>query len=362
MAPTTKTSQPLQWPRTSAVAGPARLFADGRFFTPDAKARFVEVRVATEPLPAPGFPLTLNTGRVRDHWHTMTRTGKSTRLSQHCAEPFVEIHPHDAARHRVGDADLVRVSTGLGAILVRALVTPRQQPGSVFVPMHWNDQYASRARVDVLVGAVVDPISGQPASKNVPVRIERFVAATYGFAVLRRKPQNIPAAYWAIAKCSGGWRLEMAFADAPDDWTPLVGELVGADVQLAAYCDAETGRYRFACYEEDQLAGTIFLAPEPVAVSRDWAIAAARARQTWRQANARRLSPAGPEKAPSIAGRLSAPASASVPTKSPEPSSAVAGRCRPSAKRSQAGTNCGSCRAEIRNIIELQHARAPTSC
>ncbi len=101
---------------------------------------------------APGFPLTLNTGRVRDHWHTMTRTGKSQRLSQHCAEPFVEIHPQDAARFRIGDADLVRVSTGLGAILVRALLTPRQQVGSIFVPMHWNDQFASRARVDVLAG------------------------------------------------------------------------------------------------------------------------------------------------------------------------------------------------------------------
>ena len=208
--------EPVQWPRTSAIADPGA-HVRRRPLLHARCARRASSKCTRPPSrsAAPGFPLTLNTGRVRDHWHTMTRTGKSARLSQHCAEPFVEIHPLDAARHHIGDADLVRVSTGLGAILVRALVTPRQQPGSIFVPMHWNDQFASRARVDVLVGAVVDPISGQPASKNVPVRIERFVAATYGFAVLRRKPANIPAAYWAIAKCSGGWRLEMAFADAP---------------------------------------------------------------------------------------------------------------------------------------------------
>ncbi len=352
--------EPVQWPRTSTTVGAARMFADGRFFTPDAKAHFVEVRAATEPLAAPGFPLTLNTGRVRDHWHTMTRTGKSTRLSQHCAEPFVEIHPLDAARHHVGDADLVRVSTGLGAILVRALVTPRQQPGCVFVPMHWNDQYASRARVDVLVGAVVDPVSGQPALKNVPVRIERFVAATYGFAVLRRKPQNIPAAYWAIAKCIGGWRLEMAFAAAPDDWASLVGELVGTDVQLAAYCDAETGRYRFACYEEDQLAGTVFLAPEPVAVSRDWAIAQLSA-----------PNPARGKRTSAIAGRpgrgavdRGATVCACFGVGANEIASAVQRGCKTVSAIGevlQAGTNCGSCRAEIRSVIELQGTRAPTS-
>ena len=192
------------------------------------------------------------------------------------------------------------------------------------------------------------------------MRIERFVAATYGFAVLRRKPPNIPAAYWAIAKCSGGWRLEMGFADAPDDWTPLVGELVGADVQLAAYCDAETGRYRFACYEEDQVAGTIFLAPEPVAVSRDWAIA---------QLGLPNLAPG--KRTSAIAGRpgkgavdRGATVCACFGVGANEIARAVERGCRTVSaigEALQAGTNCGSCRAEIRNVIDLQRTRAPTS-
>jgi len=137
---------PFQWPSGAGRAPAQRVFSDGCFSMPDGRARFVAVEAPSRACGTAGFALTLNTGRLRDQWHTMTRTGKSARLSQHYAEPFVEIHPEDAARAHINDADLVRVSTGLGAILVRALVTPRQQIGSVFVPMHWSDENAARAR------------------------------------------------------------------------------------------------------------------------------------------------------------------------------------------------------------------------
>ena len=340
--------------RVRKIGGSAtRLFADGRFFTADGKARFVEVRASHSAPASSGFPLTLNTGRVRDHWHTMTRTGKSQRLSQHCAEPYVEIHPDDAARHHIGDADLVRVSTGLGAILVRALVSPHQQRGSIFVPMHWSDQFAARARVDVLAAAITDPISGQPASKSIPARMERFTAAAFGFAVLRRKPAHIPAEYWAIAKCSGGWRLEMAFAAVADDWARLVTDLVGGDTELIAYHDAKSGQHRFACYEDDGLAGAVYLGSEPVAVSRDWAIA---------QLGAPML--ARGKRTAIIAGRPGKGAIDRGPTVcacfgvgAKEIASAAARGCATVAaigEALQAGTNCGSCRAEIHNIIETQ--------
>ncbi|TIU02904.1 MAG: nitrate reductase, partial [Mesorhizobium sp.] len=142
---------------------------------------------------SPDYPLILNTGRIRDHWHTMTRTGKSQRLSQHMAEPFAEIHPLDAQHFAIGDANIVRVSTGHGEVLVRALVTARQRPGSVFVPMHWTDQFSARARVDALVAPITDAISGQPASKNIAARVERFAAAAFGFAVLAERPGLIDA-------------------------------------------------------------------------------------------------------------------------------------------------------------------------
>jgi assimilatory nitrate reductase catalytic subunit len=349
----------FQWPRRVGAAPVCRMFGDGRFFTPDGKARFVAVTVSPSARTSTAFPLTLNTGRVRDHWHTMTRTGKSQRLSQHCAEPYAEIHPQDAARHHIGDADLVRVSTGLDAVLVRALISPRQQPGSVFVPMHWNDRFASRARIDTLAPGLTDPISGQPASKNIPVRIERFVAATYGFAVLRRKPAGIDAEYWAIAKCHGGWRVELGFASEGRDWPAFVASLIGAEpsIETIAYHDAEARHHRFAAYDGDALVGALYLASEPVAVSREWAIAQLSERHTKQRA---RLAV--------IAGR---------PGKDAVDRGAIvcscfgvgAGEIAAAATRGcttlaaigetlQAGTNCGSCRAEIRTIIDRARAAA----
>ncbi len=341
---------PFQWPHPRNDADAARMFKDGRFYTPDGKARIIPVHLGVEEHATPGFPLTLNTGRIRDHWHTMTRTGRSQRLSQHYAEPFVEIHPDDAGRFRIKDADLVRVSTGLSAILVRALVTPRQQPCSIFVPMHWNDQFASSARVDCLVPGITDPISGQPASKNIPARIERFVAATYGFAVLRRKPERIPAEYWAIARCSGGWRVEMAFADDPVDWSAYARGILGRASEPVEYQDTQTGRRRFAAYDNGHLTGVLFLAPEPVAVSREWAISQLAGTDAI-------LS----KRSAVLAGRpgvgavdRGATVCACFGIGANEIAAAVRNGCCTIAavgEATQAGTNCGSCRPEIKRII-----------
>ena len=351
------TLEPFHWPRRTRDGGPKRMFADGRFYTSDRKARIVPIRLGGEERAIPEFPLTLNTGRVRDHWHTMTRTGKSQRLSQHNAEPFVEIHPDDGKRHRIEDADLVRVSTESCSILVRALITTRQQPRSIFVPMHWNTQFASRARVDSLVPGITDPISGQPASKNVPARIERFVAATYGFAVLRRKPEIIPAEYWAIARCSGGWRLEMAFADATVDWPSFARDMLASENEPVDYRDAQTGRRRFAAYDSGRLTGMLFLAPEPVAVSREWAVA--------QLAGADLLLST---RNSVLAGRPGAGAAdrgatvcACFGVGSNEIAAAVRNGCCTLSSvgdATHAGTNCGSCRPEIQRII---HDNAPAN-
>jgi assimilatory nitrate reductase catalytic subunit len=349
----------FHWPRRGGEPPVSRMFADGRFFTADGKARFIAVTANAPMRTSTAFPLTLNTGRVRDHWHTMTRTGKSERLSQHCAEPYVEIHPQDATRHQLGDADLVRISTGLDAVLVRALISPRQQPGSVFVPMHWNDRFASRARIDTLAPALTDPVSGQPASKNIPVRIERFVAATYGFAVLRNKPTAIDAEYWAIAKCRGGWRVELGFAAEGRDWPAFVASLIGAEpeIETIAYHDAEAKHHRFASYDGDTLLGALYLAPEPVAVSREWAIAQLSERHKKHRARlaviAGRPDKGAVERGQTVCSCFGVGAG--------EIAAAAARGCMTLAaigETLQAGTNCGSCRAEIRTIIERARSGA----
>ncbi|HUG60360.1 MAG TPA: molybdopterin-dependent oxidoreductase, partial [Methylomirabilota bacterium] len=109
---------PFQWPQPAGSARrETRFFANGGFFTPDGRARFVAIDSPVLALPTPDRPFVLNSGRVRDHWHTLTRTGRSARLSQHIAEPFAELHPADADRLQIRDADLVEVETDTGAVV-----------------------------------------------------------------------------------------------------------------------------------------------------------------------------------------------------------------------------------------------------
>ena len=90
------------------------------------------------------FPLVLNTGRMRDQWHTMTRTAKVPRLNAHSYEPYVQVHPRDAQRFQLQDGGLARLNSRNGNMLARVQVSDEQRIGSVFVPMHWNDAYANR--------------------------------------------------------------------------------------------------------------------------------------------------------------------------------------------------------------------------
>ena len=210
---------PVRWPVTATRVG-GRFFGDGRFFTSNGKARMVPV--SAKPMAAavtPARPLRLNTGRIRDQWHTMTRTARSPRLNQHLAEPFAEIHPVDASDAGVSDADLVRVETDYGHIIVRALITDRTLPGNIFVPMHWTDQWASNGRVDAVVAPATDPVSGQPELKGATASISVYRPAWFAFAVSANRPRidDLPEiGYWATAKTETGWRTELA-----GDVTPI---------------------------------------------------------------------------------------------------------------------------------------------
>src|SRR5262249_14754124 len=153
---------PVQWPLPAGeMPRERRFFSAGGVFTPDRKACFISTeRPALKETASAEFPLLLNTGRIRDQWHTMTRTGRSATFSATRPEPFVEVHPDDAAG--LVDGGLARVMTGQGSCVLKVIINESQQRGSVFVPIHWNGQTASCARVGELVSAYTDPHSGQP--------------------------------------------------------------------------------------------------------------------------------------------------------------------------------------------------------
>jgi assimilatory nitrate reductase catalytic subunit len=221
----------------------------------------------------PTFPLVLNTGRVRDHWHTLTRTGKSPRLSAHSLEPYAEIHPDDATRHRLRDGTLVTVSSRWGQAVVRVRESGAQRRGSVFMPIHWNAQFSSQSSVDALVGAHTDPLSGQPEFKFTPVHVQAYPAAWYGFVLSRRRLPMQGIDYWTCAKGDGYWRYEIAGAAAPGVWSARArAMLCAADTRAewTEFLDPASGRYRGARLVGGRLESCVFIGAGPELPARDW--------------------------------------------------------------------------------------------
>ena len=353
---------PYQWPkrRSGSSIGRAlkrahRFFADGKFYTPSRKARFVTTSFRP-PATTPGkhAPLILNTGRLRDHWHTMTRTGLAARLSAHVAEPFIEIHPSDAQFRGISDADLVTVKNALGHIHLRALITERVKRGEVFAPIHWTDRFASNGRVDKLIGSATDPVSGQQESKYTPVELVRLDTDLFGFAVLRDEPARSvldKLSYWCLARTETGWRLE--FAGESSAFAAVRKRLLGgeADVELS---DAGVTE-RYARFVGGRLAAAIFASyAGPVAVDRAWLST------VLDQAEGSDLDRfsllAGRAASGQGRGRLICSCYSIGSEQIKAAISSGAGSVDLIGNETGAGTNCGSCKPEIKRILEAQVA------
>jgi len=355
---------PVQWPVPQDESGTSsqRLFADGNFFTPDSKARIVATPFRPpESKTSKSYPLILNTGRIRDQWHTMTRTALSPRLTGHIGEPFAELHPRDAEKLAISPTTLVEVKSKHGTAIVRAAVSDCQYGGSVFVPMHWTDQFASKARIDSVVSAETDPVSGQPESKFTPVSVTPWPAKWYGYAVLAERPASVSAEYWAIAQAQGGWCLELAGLEVPDDWRAYAHALFGAPQTateqtntdgLLAYSDQSLGQYRFVDFNGAALRGALFIAPTPVEVSRSWARDLLSQEFGEPEQRLRLLAARAGADQPNRGAIVCSCFSVGV---NQITDAVCAGGCESLddiGVQLQAGTNCGSCRPEIRKLID----------
>ncbi|MBM7233475.1 nitrate reductase [Enterobacter roggenkampii] len=142
------------------------------------------------------YPLILNSGRIRDQWHTMTRTGYVARLMQHIAEPFVEVCPADAVRFSLCDGQLARISSPRGIMVARVRISDAQREGNAFAPMHWNAEFARQGKVNALVEGRCDPVSGQPESKQTAVRIQPWQPVWQGELYAREGLEMPSSVYW----------------------------------------------------------------------------------------------------------------------------------------------------------------------
>ena len=173
--------KPIQWPvNQNYPTGRQRLFDDGRFYTPNKKANLLAITPRMPTYEANSDQLILNTGRIRDQWHTMTRTGKAFRLLEHISTPQIEIHPETAKIFSVENNALVALQDRGIEYIARANISENQRKDSLFIPMHWNDAFASKARANSLVRPIQDPLSGQPEFKHSPVTIRPLSAFWQG--------------------------------------------------------------------------------------------------------------------------------------------------------------------------------------
>ncbi len=244
-------------------------FADGCYSTPDGRARLVPV--AQKPLAKPlaDWPMTLNTGRYRDQWHTMSRTGLSPKLARHREEPVVEVHPDDATALALTDGGLARVATPQGDSLFRVRVAATQRRGELFAPIHWTDRNATGGRTGLLPRPLADPISGQPGFKATPARIAAVATAWRGFVIVAGELAARPDCLWATrvaVPCGTAWDL------AGDGDPATLDALLPSGERLEAI-DAARGTRRIAIVRDGRLAAALFVTRDGSLPPRDWLVA-----------------------------------------------------------------------------------------
>jgi assimilatory nitrate reductase catalytic subunit len=266
---------PTQWPvPTPGHAGTARLLGEGRFSHSDGKARFVAT-VARAPIHEcdSEFPWVLNTGRIRDQWHSMTRTGYVPALTEHLPEPFVDLHPQDALLAGVRVGELARLTTSWGSMIARVRTSGEIARGAAFAPVHWSGLSASQGRVGPLVSPTVDPISGQPEFKHTPVRVEPFVVDWYGVLCTRSALAAPDFAWWTLIRRGGKLRYELAGRGTPGDWSGWARSLLQATdphVDYLEFHDLGTGSYRAVRLSEGRLAGYLCVERRAELPPRGW--------------------------------------------------------------------------------------------
>jgi assimilatory nitrate reductase catalytic subunit len=329
---------PFLWPANPRQQG-GRFFGTGRYHTADGAPRLLPVTPKVETA-----GMILNTGRIRDQWHTMSRTGLSPRLAGHLAEPFLEIHPADALRFGLKQDELAEVAGQGASALLRVTVTDRVAPGRPFAPIHWTGETASKARIGAVVEGRVDPVSGQPALKSGAVEIRPYRPGFHAYAVSAR-PFRPETDYWAIAPHAKGMTGELA-GEMPQDWEAFARGLFGlpeAEVQVMA--DPARGRFRIAFVEGGRLIAALFADRGPVGLSR--AHVAGLLEEEAPHALAGRPGADRPDPGPTVCACFAV----GVNQITAAIASGAGLTVEALGQALRAGTNCGACRPELAQLI-----------
>ena len=348
---------PVQWPARANGAPAKRLFSKGGFFTADRRARFHALEEpALKEKACDQYPFLLNTGRVRDQWHTMTRTGLSPRLGAHLPEPFAQVHPLDAARAGLHEGGFVVVTSRHGRAVLRVRLSDGQRKGEVFAPIHWSAETASDARVGALVQPATDRHSGQPELKATAVALAAVSFARHGF-VMARGDVDPGADFWSARIALAGGQGRLFATDVAFEVCIVRAQALFAGCQLAEFRDDAAGLYRMAAFDGAALVGALFVARSSEACGWDAlkallaadAITASERKLVLSGRDARGLADAGPTICACFGVSLTAIRDCLA--------SGTATCAEEIGLALKAGTNCGSCVPELRKIASA-HLKA----
>lgn len=251
---------PIQWPvNAENPSGTVRMFTDGRFFTPSGKAQFVASNATFANAVAKSQKqgqLLLNTGRLRDQWHTMTRTGSAPRLTAHDDVAYLQVHPEDALNKGLKHNAMARVDNEHGETVLQVKVSDSVLVGRVFAPIHWNQMFASAAVVNQLVPPIVDPVSGQPELKAASVTVQPALQKFWARVVSAQPLKNLEQFdYWSVNKFAKGYVTLVGY-DSELNWRDVLAVAEQDDV-LTFSNPIENSNSLIAC-GEDSIAAVVF--------------------------------------------------------------------------------------------------------
>jgi assimilatory nitrate reductase catalytic subunit len=342
---------PFQWPR-----GARRLFTDGVFRTENRRANFIPVPVAAAPKPNISFPFTLNTGRLRDQWHTMTRTGFVPALMASAGEACFTISEDDARAHEIAAGDLIRVTTRHASAILPAHISASQQPNHIFGAMHFTSAYSSAGSINRLVGATRDAHSGQPASKHESAAIEKLPTVWHGILQSRiSAPEHgqfyaarIPLPENMHRLTLAGWK-KLPPAEELSDWaTRLCG--ADADDERVEFFDAARAAYRLGIFRQGRLTAALFIHRSAAGLPSPETLAAlfkSPGNAVNRTAILRGANAEGPPRGRIVCVCHHVPETTIrtlIASRSLTTVDAIGAACK-------AGTNCGSCKGELAEIL-----------
>ena len=268
-----KAWKPIQWPQVKGqtiALSDQLLFADQRYYTKSKRAQLIAV--SDRQLACGNENFILNTGRVRDQWHTQTRTGKSALLSNHYPEPLVEIHPADAAKYHYQDQSLVQITSAQGAMLVRLQYSFSQTRNNLFMPIHWSNSNSRQGTMCQLVTANVDPISGQPAFKHAQVDLQFALVNSEAQLLVRDKLSFDLCFYQVEQSIAGGFCYHLASEESPKVLFERLNSLLqkmGMSSHLKAL-DDKSQYYRQSYFTDEQPQAAVFVGAQKQNLPGGW--------------------------------------------------------------------------------------------